>query len=510
MEDCNDKKSCQIIDKDRIYYEADKIRLSMVDKDVVWKLDKKIKLDDKSYLQLCYENDNCEYIGIVKNTNENKLEGNEVAYLENDKESIIIYSNRLFNKNYNILEDSNNIIIKNLIQTFNTNILNNIDIFEKLKIYSNVFENKDKNTLTKLIYNNYQNNSKNISNELKKPVSQFLGGPSIIVHLFSKKYLKDVYIFGESHDKDTDCSSNFVLIEDYLKRLIENTDVFIDLFVEIPVIKSVYEERKGFEEYRLIKILKTLKKCVDIPSRSDCSLSRIHYMDIRDEEGVNITPLVDVMTDIFSINRSEDKYDNMRNYLLNNRKILIEIIDKIYNSDNQEFVNYILKDLFKHKKINKELSKIKFEKSLLEEFIIQTINEKIIEVKETRKTLIKYINLFVLSLLKDEEILLERVEKSYQYIVILANILSGLLAIYVDVYTICRMFKEFDVSNIYNQPKEAHNIIVYAGSLHSGSITEFLVSNLDFKVIESVNSTDKYNNCIDMTDIIQPLFNKIL
>jgi hypothetical protein len=502
MEDCNNKNNCIIENKNRIYYQANKI-LTTENKDIVWNLDKKIKVNNTSFLHLCQDND-CEYIAEeipIHDIERIEKVKNEVVYLENDNKVIVIFKNPLFNKSYSILENLNNPMIKELVDTMNSNIVDNIDIFDKLKIYSEVFENRDKNSLTKLLYNHYINN---------KPDFRYIGGPSIIVHLFSKKYLKDVYIFGELHDKNTDCPEESMLIEDYLKRLLETTDVFIDLFVEIPVIKSVYEEKKGFEEYRLIKILKTLKKCVDIPTRSECSLSRIHYMDIRDEEGVNITPLIDVMTEIFNIDRSEDKYDNMRNYLLNNRKILIEIIDKIYNSDNQEFVNYILKDLFKHKKINKELSKIKFEKSLLEEFISQSINDKIIEVKETRKTLIKYINLFVLSLLKDEEILLERVEKSYQYIVIFANILSGLLAIYVDVYTICRMFKEFDVSNIYNQPKEAHNIIVYAGSLHSGSITEFLVSNLDFKVIESVNSTDKYNNCVDMTDIIQPFFDKML
>lgn len=503
MEDCNHKNNCIIQNKNHIYYQANKI-LTTENKDIIWNLDKKIETNNTSFLHLCQDND-CEYIAeeIPINNIERieEIKNKGIYYLENDNKIIVIFKNPLFNKSYSILENLNNSMIKELVNTMNSNIIDNIDIFDKLKVYSEVFENINKNTLTKLIYNHHIN---------KKPISEYIGGPSIIVHLFNKKYLKDVYIFGELHDKNTDCPEESMLIEDYLKVLIENTDVFIDLFVEIPVIKSVYEEKRGFEEYRLLKILKTLKKCVDISTRNECSLSRIHYMDIRDEEGINITPLIDVMTEIFSIDRSEDKYNNMRKYLTNNRKILIEIIDKIYNSDNQEFVNYILKDLFKHKKINKELSKIKFEKNLLEEFIIESINNKIIQVKETQKTLIKYINLFVLSLLKDEEIILEKVEKNYQYIVILANILSGFLAIYVDIYTICRMFKEFDISNIYLQPKEAHNIIIYAGSLHSGSITEFLTSKLDFKLIEYVNSTDEYDNCIDMSDIIQPLFNKIL
>jgi hypothetical protein len=72
-----------------------------------------------------------------------------------------------------------------------------------------------------------------------------------------------------------------------------------------------------------------------------------------------------------------------------------------------------------------------------------------------------------------------------------------------DIYTISRMFKVFDVKNSDHYPKEPHNIIYYAGNGHTRIINKFLKS-IGFKRTEY--SDQKILSCVNMKNIKQPLF----
>ena len=92
----------------------------------------------------------------------------------------------------------------------------------------------------------------------------------------------------DSFDKEED----FTSIEDYLYKLITNTDVFIDIFAELHTYDKSGEYPRNYIPYenmngRIAKLFKKFKKCLQKNTRhdEDCKLARIHYIDIRTETG---------------------------------------------------------------------------------------------------------------------------------------------------------------------------------------------------------------------------------
>jgi hypothetical protein len=89
------------------------------------------------------------------------------------------------------------------------------------------------------------------------------------------------------------------------------------------------------------------------------------------------------------------------------------------------------------------------------------------------------------------------------------------------------MFKEFDIDTEdpnkkrpTDEPKEAHNIIIYAGDRHSDRIRKFLHEKLGFKLIDYAGrkwpkgDNDLYppgepKNCIYMESFPQPFFSEL-
>ena len=85
----------------------------------------------------------------------------------------------------------------------------------------------------------------------------------------------------------------------------------------------------------------------------------------------------------------------------------------------------------------------------------------------------------------------------------ISKFMTRITAIIMDIYTISRMFKIFNVKKNEHYPSEAFNIIYYGGNGHTEPL-EYFLSSLKFKKIESENSN--LVSCIDMTKIKQPLF----
>ena len=80
------------------------------------------------------------------------------------------------------------------------------------------------------------------------------------------------------------------------------------------------------------------------------------------------------------------------------------------------------------------------------------------------------------------------------------------------------MFKEFDIDT--DEPKEAHNIIIYAGDRHSDRIRKFLHEKVGFKLIDyagrkwpkedkDLDPPGEPKNCIHMESFPQPFFSEL-
>ena len=194
---------------------------------------------------------------------------------------------------------------KILHKTYNTNILNILEFDEQQFFYNASEASKRKKvgntTLTRLITNHYDDN-------IQKPVVTKLSGPmSLSKH---SKDDKTIYIIGEYHagkhckpcapnsiNTSTCSKPNDITMEisEYLKLLALNTDVFLDIYIEmykesqesenIPYPSTYGQDvygQFGEDTSSIHQLIKTFRKCYQKLSKDDvCKNSRIHYTNIR-------------------------------------------------------------------------------------------------------------------------------------------------------------------------------------------------------------------------------------
>lgn len=506
-------------------------------------------------------------------------------------------------------------VVNTLLTTYNTNVLDDlhIDLQKALKKEAELSKQtpnpsgSDREILIQLIKNHYDADK-------IKPSAKFIGGPKTLsVHLLPE-YQKLLYIFGEQHIDIMDCEKfeNFDLdddiitsIEVYLYNLIINTDVFIDIFLELNAYKSgeypknyiPFENMRG----RIAKLFEIFQKCIQKNTRHDehCKLARIHYFDIRTEiDGkrklqdifwyhdkmesiiINHTKHIDTLQKIDTLRKLEPNYSILEAGFLyyfvyqqeftkedNPEMTEDEILDEIKRIWDESTVNY--KNNWVKKELDRSTLGTKFrteiEKSssikyifsklsneneeLYKKFWIQEIiSDKFImkekkrkfENNDLREQIIKFIN-------SDMEEVAMRDIKEWQYyaqnIMLLINkkytddslvyddlsleiyiqktidLLLHPHAIIADFYTLLRMFKVFDMTDMEkaytgatDQPPSASNIIIYAGDYHSDRYRRFL----KFIGNEPIEKTGNFlhdnslaGNCINMSDIRQPFFQDI-
>jgi hypothetical protein len=413
----------------------------------------------------------------------------------------------------------------------------------------------EREVLSQLIVNHSNESNPEIPSEDKKPIANYIGGPFYLTMQWNKEYKKLIYIFGEIHSENTDCNKfkikdgfygkkDTMLIEDYLEQLIRNTDVFIDFYLEIG------RENVTSGDIRIGKIAERFKYCFYEPKDVDhakpekydetnsnikCWLSRMHYFDLRqlakDVHPDIISIICVVMIDlIYTLERIKKRTESTREYpnvisdFLNKidfeKKIkpLLEIFSEIKTPD--EYNEFWDKQIDSHKFLSKKVTKSSIHskiKSFIKREILNTksggsiINGEVLInlVKEFIKTIDKYrvddIYNFIGATKSDIELIAQ------------AKCIQQLIAIntYVaDYYLLCRIFREFDLSisaksdRWTDEPKEPHNIIIYAGDRHSEKVRKFLKEELEFKMIHDTNmySRPSVNNCISMQDFPQPFF----
>jgi hypothetical protein len=441
-----------------------------------------------------------------------------------------------------------------MIKTYNTSILDNFPQSLKSSLakqcveskpnpnsYTDFFglikRKKNRNVLMRLINNYFR--SKQIETI---PTIDFIGGPHTLTLHWSAEYNKIIYIFGEIHRNDVCDYDNMMLVENYLKNLFRRSSAFIDFFLEIQMFTKGKYDRDFFTTlgvFRLWDLRIQNIKCIESGQRQknrECHNRRVHFVDIRfipvDSKG---RPVININSTITLQNYLEDfikKYDYAKTQdeheknILKDKKYIIDSLKYIFMTsyDNKATIDFILygssetykafyeKEIETHELVNYELSE-STEKGKIREFAeeeFEKIRDEFITISDRIKNyLIKY---------SDENGKYDFYKLSdydcINFIDCLSNFkyrIRDFTAIMVDIYTLARMFKEFKLNNTRNtrktdEPKEPHNIIMYAGNAHSESVRRFLDEKLEFDLISESKGDPKFDFCVDIRQFEQPFF----
>uniref|UniRef100_A0A6C0H493 Uncharacterized protein n=1 Tax=viral metagenome TaxID=1070528 RepID=A0A6C0H493_9ZZZZ len=454
--------------------------------------------------------------------------------------------------------------INKLIETYDPKLLDDVRIRTLSKeIYKIAETDKDKIVHRKVLMELIRNH-KNGGSE--KPVTDFIGGPCTLSCHMSEKYNKMIYIFGEYHEAITNCdvfqegsdiAEIMMLVEDFIYILIDKTDVFIDILLEVPAIERKQTKYKdsytGIKNSRsMTNLFNKLQKCIQYDTRHDnaCRLSRVHYFDIRSINEDRYSDVFDLIFETYCIYFSYNitvytNYNNYNNYkkeIVSEPKLIQKEKIKYYKRQKSitEKTREDLRNLFlteKHKVFIDLLDHLIDEPGKIEEFFLFQMYSNIYVDHELTKIpeqdLVEKIKTFFNENTKkiirtNETIWIENIkvildfltEKSTKYDDY--DFVNSVIAVFVpcfefvctipDIYTISRMFKEFNIKKLAykdevneDQPKRAHNIIVYSGNKHSIMYRKFL-EFIGFEEISSTNMHFSGQTCIDVREFPLPFF----
>ena len=435
---------------------------------------------------------------------------------------------------------------KILIETYNTSIIDHFDeslqasfIKEaKLCAERNHMRGNQRKVLAQLILNKEDQKTNPL------PKVDYLGGPNTITYHWSNKYKKAIYIFGETHSVNLDCPIDPLNpdekyeIENFLHDYFyfKNQIAFTDFYLEMPayVVPDGYL-KSGYSFLRIDRLRDYFKKCIG-PERNEkpyCHSSRMHFFDIRQGKvkgGINSASLF--QSDMLSLK------NNLNN--LNSRgldKIEIVKIIRLFVDRWKSFFTF-----FKNLNVENEDNTLKYKKFWYDQIYNFAILKKEIDRMDenVRPLLNKFIqseldilltNGYKVASLQSSAILSDlfflnenpsqltdiHILGFQKSLYILLNEIVKFNVLISDAYLLARIFKKFNINNPLikhrptDEPEEPHNIIIYAGDMHSETYRKFL-KYLGFRQLEQSPSPGdghvKMTNCVNMSNITQPLFSK--
>ena len=463
-------------------------------------------------------------------------------------------------------------ICENLITTYNASLIDNLPVelrdacIKEAKECANAPKwrgNEKRNVLAKLIDNYVE------QTQIFTQYPRYIEGPLNISCHWHKGFQKLIYIFGEYHGNEKDCDKfkpdDFddladlsMSIEDYLIQYFVKPIAFTDFLIEM---RSNVDGYKGehSEKTRLERIRKIFQECVDSTKRRQmekCNLSRMHYFDIRhgkvktgqNMDGTIISSLT--KTSQFSIDaykiakaldfvpqtetKINDAVKKLKTFYNSNFDILT-VLNECY-SHKIKYFNFFVTEFTQYRFLTKEIERSKSDFDLhIEEFIKDEISDliskRVVELENLEKisnafnntyyNILKiYANLYLLNTTGDIYREFEKIQVFLDEMYNLVGIYNARLA---DSYLLARIFKKFDIDTENpnkkrptDEPREPHNIIIYAGNNHSQLYRKFL-KRLDFEdkgtggtgIMDSSDIPEEgFGNryCVDMKNIVQPLF----
>ena len=310
------------------------------------------------------------------------------------------------------------------------------------------------------------------------PTPDYVSGPFTLSYHFSEYHRKSIYVFGELHGTENECSEfpqsrkNSMEMPEFLERTFENTPVFIDFYMEMfphlgehPYEKI--ERATTVDPTYLNRIRAKVFNCTF--QRKECGwreTMRAHWTDPRyaDEHFANIATSREP-----KISLSKRETDELKKIQFLKRKP-------------REFADFIMEELKKNKFVSKEMKK------------------STLSFNEFREIIVSFLERFPVR--EDREI--SKKMKRSNVVVILLN----LHALVLDAYQLSRIFKRFSSGPNSKQPEEPHYIISYAGDAHSFFLRVAL-DYLNFSKKEAVKFKDIKNlRCTKVKGFV-PLFKDV-
>ena len=466
-----------------------------------------------------------------------------------------------------------------LTETYNTNVLNMASPLTQAVFIDESRKRKGdeegRKTLMELILNR---------RTAKMPKPGLIGGPFTLSLHRSKKDKKIIYIFGESHADIMDCelfghknkktdaelrdgcpegkirnpSSGICVtktgltgkriisenndkvegpavgvsmpIEDFLIDMLKTTDVFLDIFLEVPVYLGVgylEESREYLTPGRIQKILTMLGDCIEEKSRdsSKCQLGRVHYTDVRKLEHGSVGQVSDFRLswyrEVIPFSERTSLYDRIRNF--SNQPRIVKVLSALGEGTDEEYLAFWREQIFENRFVKKELFRSYMRKEITA-FALETVDREAMEERSMFTLLytrakralddIKKIKEkqswkdSLASLLNHHVITPAELSARARYADAMESIWErtvGVNSSMVDIYTLSRIFKIFRGEHD-DTPNEPRNIILYYGDKHSKRVRNFLKSQ-GYEMIEATESPGNIRNCVNVKNFPTPFFN---
>lgn len=374
----------------------------------------------------------------------------------------------------------------------------------------------------------------------KTYMSEMIEGPKCFYKVKLGK--KSFYIFGEDNKTipTGHCLPDDSLpFQEYIKRLSRETPSFFDLYLELPMVRSIKpdsEEKK--EHYNLTKgnpfpaLKETIKSMIENPTVDfNVFFSRYKKMfDINSVESYTIKNTIDLFLDClqpstrktsykcqllrihnidarfswltekiyddfythisyFILNDSwKFNYDNQTKIkLIKNINKAVEVISSLYDFDNETInIEKLDRVIFSNRYVQKELDKVE---TNMKEKIINHYKQKIYTNLNPETVL----NLKELILCLNDRILVSELSSYFTPVASFFHIMNASI---MDMYCLSRIFKQYNVQDTF-QPVESKNIIIYTDFFNSKSYKDFLQSIGG----EVTHYSENYENkgCVKMT-----------
>ena len=184
-----------------------------------------------------------------------------------------------------------------------------------------------------------------------------------------------------------------------------------------------------------------------------------------------------------------------------------DYINLIHTQNSVEIANFFKDQVYKNIYVINELAKLESTNPVMARTLIKYISDKI-----TKK-----VNYEIDNLKNYTRIILDKTTDNDRYLLyyfILFRDFVNLTVFSADIYLLARIFKSHDITRTayegaikQDQPQNSHNIIIYAGNIHSGMYRDFL-TYIGFDEMFFIGDKSSKNTCIDMRQHKEPFFSQ--